>query len=79
MDATTWLLRLKNSPQSFEKDQGCIHAYPLGLFVVALSENKPPLEVVELKIFRYKYSSLWYNEVGPPTKIKITRRNSQND
>ena len=38
--------------------------------IVALSENKPPLEVVELKIFRYKYSSMWYNEVGPPTKIK---------
>ena len=49
------------------------------VFIVAFSENKPPLEVVELKIFRYKYSSLWYNEVGPPTKNKITRRNSQND
>ena len=48
-------------------------------FFVALSENKPPLEVVELKNFRYKYSSLWYNRVGPPTKTKITRRNSQND
>jgi hypothetical protein len=40
-------------------------------FVVAFSENKPPLKVVELKIFRYKYSSLWYNEDGPPTKNKI--------
>ena len=49
------------------------------VFVVALSENKPPLEVVELKIFRYKYSSLWYNRDGPPTKTKIARRNSQND
>ena len=48
-------------------------------FIVALSENKPPLEVVELKNFRYKYSSLWYNRVGLPTKTKITRRNSQND
>ena len=48
-------------------------------FVVALSENKPPLGVVELKNFRYKYSPLWYNENGPPTKIRITRGNSQND
>ena len=44
-----------------------------------LSENKPPLEVVELKIFRYKYSSLRYNSDGLTTKTKITRRNSQND
>ena len=33
MDATTWLLRLKNSLQSLEKDLGGIDALSLGLFV----------------------------------------------
>jgi transcriptional regulator with XRE-family HTH domain len=63
--------------EEFTKNEA--DSYESAFVIVALSENKPPLEVVELKVFRYKYSSLWYNRVGPPTKTKITRRNSQND